>query len=345
MALVDKNCVVVLDEFPYLVRTDKSLPSQLQRWLDHKQPKNLKLVLLGSSQTMMNSIFLSSNSPLYERADRIIHVEPMGYKHFCEAVKLDPFRVETFEKFSLIGGVPKYWTYIEDNWDTCRLAHELYFRKGALLESEPDRLLKDEDINGIQAKAIFEALGRGAHKPSNIANRLGIRQTGLSKPINILMQTSLVERSLPFGESTRTSKKILYNINDHALEFWYGTYSPHRSRWHLYSQVEKNKLLHDHGTKILERCYRSLFPDAKRYWDNKTCAFDCVRYADSSGKKLIISEIKHQTLSSSERAAIARDKSEKFKNSKLASQFSLSKMEVLDTGDVLKQLVSHNPPS
>ena len=256
--------------------------------------------------------------------------------------KLDPYLAETFEKFSLIGGVPKYWTYIEDNWDAIRLADELYFKKGALLESEPDRLLKDEDINGLQARAIFEALGRGVHKPSEIANRLGIKQTGLSKPINILMQTSLVIRSLPFGESIRNSKRTLYSIQDHALEFWYGTYSPHRSRWHLYSIKEKNKLIHDHGAKILERCYRSIFPDAERYWDNKSCEFDCVRHADSSGKNLIITEIKHKELSSSERAAISKDITEKFNNSKLSNSYSISSIEVLDTNDVLKQLVEYD---
>ena len=198
LSLIREDCVIVIDEFPYLVRTTSSLPSQLQRWIDHKQPDCVQLVLLGSSQTMMNDIFLSSSSPLFERANQIIHLQPMSYKHFCEALTIDPRQIDSFEKFSLIGGVPKYWAHIDKDWDVCKIADELYFKKGAHLESEPDRLLKDEDISGMQAKAIFEALGRGAQRPSEIANRLGIKQTGLSKPMNILLQTSLVTRALPF---------------------------------------------------------------------------------------------------------------------------------------------------
>ena len=339
LSLISKNCVLVFDEFPYLVRTEKSLPSQMQRWIDHKQPNGVSLMVLGSSQTMMSGIFLSSSSPLYERADQIIHLEPMSYSHFCEAVELDPLDSKSFETFSLVGGVPKYWSYIEKDWNSCRVADELYFRKGAYLESEPDRLLKDEDINGLQAKAIFEALGRGAHKPSEIANRLGIKQTGLSKPINILLQTSLVTRSLPFGENIRSSKKILYNIKDHALEFWYGTFSPHRSRWHLYNNQEKKKLIHDHASKILEKSYRDLFPDGERYWDGKENEFDCVRLADASGKNLIVSEITHKNLSKKEQKQISTKLEEKFSHSKLSSNYNLAKTEALGIIEVLEQLV------
>lgn len=342
LSLVQKNCVVVFDEFPYLVKTTPSLPSQLQRWIDHHQPPHLQLVLLGSSQTMMNSLFLSSSAPLYERAGRLLLLEPMAYNHFCEALDLSAQNVEHFELFSMIGGVPKYWTYLEKDWGIVETADELFFKKGALLEAEPERLLKDEDLNGLQAKAIFEALGRGAHKPSEIAARLGIKQTGLSKPMNLLLQTSLVKRSLPFGEHIGKSKKTLYNIADHALEFWYGTYSPHRSRWHHYPRADKEKFIHDHAAKILEHCYRDLFPDAQRYWDGKRPEFDCVRYADGSGKKIIVSEIKHRLLSPKEKNVLQDNVQRKFNESRLKERYELSAIEILGTNDVIDAIISSN---
>ena len=340
LSLVQKACVVVIDEFPYLVKTTPSLPSQLQRFIDHHQPQQLRLALLGSSQTMMNSVFLSSSSPLYERAGRILLIEPMGYRHFCEALNMAPAKVDNFEIFSIIGGVPKYWSYVEEDWSIIKAADELFYKKGAYLETEPDRLLKDEDINGLQAKAIFEALGRGSNKPSEIAARLGIKQTGLSKPINLLLQTSLIQRSLPFGENIRKSKRTLYTIADHALEFWYGTYSPHRSRWHHYAASDKKKLIHDHAAKILERCYRDLFIDAERYWDGKNHEFDCVRYADGSGKKIIVSEIKHKDLTKKEKKILAENVTRKFKASKLFDTYELAAIEILDTHDVIENLAN-----
>src|SRR5437763_928808 len=43
-----KRWILCLDEFPYLVNSDPSLPSVLQRWLDQSQPPQSLLVLCGS---------------------------------------------------------------------------------------------------------------------------------------------------------------------------------------------------------------------------------------------------------------------------------------------------------
>ena len=41
LALQKKRWVLCLDEFPYLTAVDASLPSQLQKWLDHSLPRGL----------------------------------------------------------------------------------------------------------------------------------------------------------------------------------------------------------------------------------------------------------------------------------------------------------------
>ncbi len=57
--------VLCLDEFPYLVASDASLPSVVQRWLDHHRPEGFTLVLSGSSTGAMNDCFLNRAAPLY----------------------------------------------------------------------------------------------------------------------------------------------------------------------------------------------------------------------------------------------------------------------------------------
>ena len=80
-----KRWILCLDEFPYLVNSDPSLPSMLQRWLDHSQPKQSLLLLSGSSTRMMNDLFLNRSAPLYGRARKLVHVRPMSYAAFCGA--------------------------------------------------------------------------------------------------------------------------------------------------------------------------------------------------------------------------------------------------------------------
>lgn len=341
LSLVKEECIIAIDEFPYLVKSQPSLPSRLQKWLDHDRPPHVRVVILGSSQTMMNSLFLSSTSPLYERADLILHLHPMGYRYFCEALELDPLDKESFYIFSLVGGVPRYWSYIRKGDSPIQVAELLYFSRSAVMEWEPDRLLRDEDVNGAQAKSIFECIGRGAHKSSVIAARMGLPQTALSKPLQLLMHASLIQRSLPFGESPRSSKKTFYSISDCALSFWYRSYSPHRSRWYLYDEEKKNKIIRDHAALVLEECFRGKFPDAARYWEGQDLEFDCVRHSAKDGH-IVISEIKLRELSREDMQSIEGDIHQKFLKSKLAGQYQLDRIEVLGGPQALEKVADES---
>ncbi|MBF0440848.1 MAG: ATP-binding protein [Oligoflexales bacterium] len=338
LARTNQKCTVVIDEFPYLVRSQPSLPSILQKWLDHHCPEGMRLILLGSSQTLMHDIFLKSSAPLYERASEILHIKPLGYNYFCEALRLDTASKESYLIYSMIGGIPKYWEFVEKGKSLLKLADELYFEIGARLEYEPERVLKDENIVGEQARSILELVGRGAVRPSEIASRLGIRQTSLSNPIQLLRDASLLEREIPFGESSRSTKRSVYKIYDHCLSFWYTCYSPHRIRWSKYKDDMKLKIIQDHASLMFEKDFRSLFRDASRYWESEI-EFDSVRYADESEDKIIVSEVKFKKLSSREKKNILDTTFEKFQKSQLSRKFK-AEIEAIGLDEGLKALSS-----
>ena len=336
--LIQGTHVLAIDEFPYLVQSNASLPSILQSWIDHDQPKGVRIVLLGSSQTMMHGLFLSSSSPLYERADLILKVKPMSFKHYCEACSQDPTDVDAFLKFSMMGGIPRYWQYVDKAADVLEVAEALFFSQQARLEDEPDRILKDEEIGGQQARAIFESLGRGSTKPSEIAGRLGIPQTAVSKPLAILMHANLVIRRIPFGDSPRNAKRTLYKIDDYALRFWYQVYSPHRTRWHLYGRSMKINLIREHAGSVLEDEYRKLYLEGSPYWEGDELEFDCVRYSSKDLKKVIVSEIKLKDLTIREKKSISSDIEKTFLKSQLAKKFDMDHVEVLGGKEALRLL-------
>ena len=206
--------ILCLDEFPYLVASDPSLPSIVQRWIDHRRRKGSSLILAGSSSRMMNDLFLNRGAPLYGRARKLLHVEPMGYQAFCQACRQNPHSRDAFTRFSMVGGVPKYWEMVRHGQSPVDLAEALFFGLSPYLEFEPQRLLKDEGVSGLSAQAVLEAVGRGAEKPSEIAGRLGTQQTSLSRVFQVLLDARLLERQLPFEESLRTTKRTLYRLLD-----------------------------------------------------------------------------------------------------------------------------------
>lgn len=248
------------------------------------------------------------------------------YSIFCEALGLDPRLEDTFILFSLVGGIPKYWEWIEPGETPIEAADRLYFGFSSQFEKEPQNLLASENIHGLIPTSILEAVGRGSHRPSEIAARLQLPQQNLSKVFPVLMETQLLHRETPYGDSERNSKKTLYKIQDPVCRFWYQVYSPHRTLWYQYTRDQKLHLIRLHASSIFEDTWRSYYPDSKRYWE-KNHEFDGIR---KSGEQVILSEVKFTSLSVRERAQILEKLKEKWASSAASKKFSVAGFEVID---------------
>lgn len=318
-----------LDEFPYLVASDRTLPSRLQRWLDHDLPARCTLILSGSSTRMMHSLFLHRTAPLFGRARKLLHVEPMSYGAFCGACRLDPGDLESFHKFSLVGGVPKYWEFVEPQQTAVGLAEALYFDFAPYMEQEPQRLLRDEGVSGRGALAVLEAIGRGAERPSEIAARLATAQTNLSRVFQQLLDVSVLTREMPFGESLRSTKRILYRIQDPSLRFWFRVYSPQQSLWRTLPAAPRARLVHEHAATVFKDYCRQRRPGARRYWEGDV-ELDLVGPDPEAHKSLIVAEVKWRRLTAAERANVLRQLRGKWARCQLAKKYPSVRFEVLD---------------
>lgn len=329
LGLQKQPWILCLDEFPYLVARDASLPSRLQRWLDHGLPEGCLLVLAGSSMRMMHDLFLHRTAPLYGRAQKLLHVGPMDYPAFCRACGLDSSLMATFEKFACVGGIPKYWEFVDAGKDTVALAESLFFDFAPYMEQEPRRILQDEGLGGANALAVLEAVGRGASRASEIASRLGTAQTNLSRLLQQLMDASVLSRALPFGESSRTSKRTLYHILDPALRFWFSVHSPHRSLWPSYPAEKKNLLIHGHAAGVFEDWCRSLYPGAARYWE-KNLEIDLVAPDPDDPDRLLVGEAKWKLLAKSQCESVMRNLKDKWNRSTLAARHPQVRFQIFD---------------
>ncbi len=329
LSLQKRRWILCLDELPYLTAVDPTLPSQLQKWVDHSIPKGCLIILAGSSTAMMNDLFLNRAAPLYGRAQKLINVRPMDYTAFCSACRQKVADEASFEKFSLVGGIPKYWEFVESDQDGNQLAEALYFDFAPYMEQEPQRILRDEGVNGANALSVLEAIGRGAERPSEIAQKLGTAQTNLSRLFQQLLDASVLIREMPFGESVRTTKKILYRIQDPTLRFWFRVYSPHRSRWMNYTPEERASLIHDHAASVFEDFCRSRYPGASRYWEGDL-EIDLVAEDPADAKTLVVGEVKWRKLTALQRRQILSQLQQKWERSALSNRYPKVRFEVFD---------------
>ena len=79
-----ERVVLVIDEYPYVARSSKSLASTLQLLIDkNKDTSKLMLILCGSSMSYMEDRVLAYKAPLYGRRTAQIKLLPFDFQETC----------------------------------------------------------------------------------------------------------------------------------------------------------------------------------------------------------------------------------------------------------------------
>jgi AAA+ ATPase superfamily predicted ATPase len=223
-----RGSVLVVDELPYLVESSPELPSVIQRIVDGLRTEGKKIILAGSSQRMMQGLVLKASEPLYGRAREIIKLDPIHFRWTRTAFpSLSDW--ERFNRYAVLGGVPRYWESFEDVDDDWTALREQVFSPQGLFHDEPAHVLQDDLRDAVQATSVLSLIGQGVERPSEIAGRLQIPATALGRPLKRLMDLGFVNREIPFGNDAKSNKKTLYRMADPFLRFWYTFVLPNYS--------------------------------------------------------------------------------------------------------------------
>lgn len=253
-----ENATLVLDEFPYLVQKDSTLPSSLQRILDRRiagvNELRCNIIICGSSQRMMHGL-LKGSEPLYGRADHIFILRPVKLPWWREIINTSA--KELVEEYAVWGGVPQYWSQRERYKSLDDAIQGLILDGMGNLYDEPARLFLDEVSDIAPYSSIMLAVGNGREKYSSISDALGKTTAELAKPMKHLTEMFFLRKEVPFGENPAKTKKILYRIEDPFLAFYYRFIEPNKSIIALGRGNIVKKFIHDgwsmHVAEVWER--------------------------------------------------------------------------------------------
>ena len=219
--LGEQDAVVVIDEFPFLIEEDESLPSRIQRvWDMELQETGMTLVLVGSSISVMEDKVLSGSAPLYGRRTATIDLKPLDVadtrQFFSE---YDPETAIT--AWSIYGGTPYYLQTIDPDRPLGANVQQAILSERGLLFSEPEFLLRTELRQPNTYFSILRALAHGRRTPNEIAGMAGVESGSLSTYLQKLRRLRLVERHIPVTESSTASKRGRYRIAAPLFRFWF----------------------------------------------------------------------------------------------------------------------------
>ncbi|MFW6283143.1 MAG: ATP-binding protein [Minisyncoccales bacterium] len=290
--LKDKVDIIVLDEFQNFIKENSNFLNLLQSIIDTNiKHSNLKLIVLGSSVSIISSKVLGYKSPLYGRKTASLNLKPVSFfdlKQFFPNLDID----KLIEIYGFADGIPYYLNKIErDFWKW--FEKEINSDKG-FLKDEVDFLMKFEFEDSSTHKLILQAIAAGKNTIKEIRDFTRLQRTDISPYLRNLMEVGLVKREIPFNENVK-SRKGRYFLQDNFVKFWFRYIYPNLSSIEqgIYRIQEVKSDYSEYLGKIFEdicKEYLTLtnfnFSKLERWW-HKDNEIDIIGLGKDSGKKTI----------------------------------------------------------
>lgn len=221
----NKKKLLVIDEFPYMCKGNRSIPSILQNlWDAELRNANVMIILCGSAMSFIEKELLAEKNPLYGRATGIYKMKEMG---FYDAIKFFPDYSERDKviAYSILGGIPHYLRQWNPKWPIAENIKRNILTKGCILYSEVEFLLHQELRETPVYNSIIEAVALGNTTLNNISQKSLVEDTSkTSVYLKNLTELGIVERE--FSVDARVKEQAngnrgTYKLTDNFFRFWY----------------------------------------------------------------------------------------------------------------------------
>lgn len=224
-----KRTVIIIDEFPYLVKENKSIPSEFQKVWDMylSKSKDIMLILVGSSVSMMEKL-LGKKSPLFGRRTAQLEIKPVTIFHVKEF--LPTYSIEDCIKvYGCADGIPLYLKQFDQELTVFENMKNVFFRRDALLYKEAEILMKQEFREPANYFAILKAISFGNTKQNEIVNYTNIDKSIISKYLKNLEEIRVIQKEYPITERKEKRKNARYTISDNYFRFWFRFIYPYKT--------------------------------------------------------------------------------------------------------------------
>lgn len=228
----DEKKILVIDEFPYMVRGNSSIPSILQSlWDEVLKNANVMIILCGSAMSFMEKEILAEKNPLYGRATGILKMNELN---FYDAIQFVPSysAEEKIMTYAILGGIPHYLKQFDDSLSLEENIQKNILTRGSILYSEVEFLLRQELREISIYNVIIEAIALGNTKLNDIYQKTQIEKTKLSVYLKNLMDLKIICREFSVDEGIKEQANVqrgLYRITDNYFRFWYAFVFPNMS--------------------------------------------------------------------------------------------------------------------
>lgn len=305
--------LVIIDEFPYMVKNNTEIPSILQNlWDQLLKDSSVMIILCGSAMSFIEKEILAEKNPLYGRATGILKMKEMN---FYDAIQFVPHYSpeDKLATYAILGGIPHYLKQFQDDLSLSENIKKNILTRGSILYSEVEFLMRQELRETTTYNTIITAIALGNTKLNDIYTKTQIEKTKLSVYLKNLTDLGILFREFPVSDKIKEQANVqrgIYKLTDNFFRFWYSFVFPNLSELEsddadgVWEYVIKEKL-DDYISYIFEDVCRQYlrskniknelsfhFSQIGRWW-NKTDEID-VMATNADRTRFIIGECKYR---------------------------------------------------
>ncbi len=214
--------VYVFDEWEHLIKGDTSFIDALIRMLHYAHSENdVMIVLCSSSIGFIENGLVSKIGKSALDISGFLKVKELK---FADLIRRFPnySMSDCVKLYSVLGGVPGLWDYFDPKFDLEKNICRNILRKGAFLQDEGARIVKEELRETAVYYTILSALAEGREKLNDLYAHTGFSRAKISVYLKNLMELEIVEKVFSVDVPGKDNqKKGIYRICVPYVHFWF----------------------------------------------------------------------------------------------------------------------------
>lgn len=224
-AAAEQPLLLVLDEFPELVRGEPALEATIRATWDRLRDRTqLRIVLAGSAVKVMEAM-QEERAPLYGRLDLVLLLHPFR-PHEAAQMLQDLTPGVRAVVWGLVGGVPLYLDWWDQGRSVKENLAELTTQPAGRLLTEGQNLMATEVESGDLGRRVLHAIAGGRTQYEEIKTAIRAEP---ARTLERLIELRLVERILPVTDDPVRNRRRSYRITDNFLAFFLRVLDPYRA--------------------------------------------------------------------------------------------------------------------
>ncbi len=259
--LTDRDAIVVIDEFPYLIESNEGLASVVQHlWDTAVDESQATLVLTGSAIGMIHTHVLDGGAPLYGRVSQTpngrLELTQLPFQSIREFVPTyDP--EERVFVYGVFGGTPRYLAPLDPSRNFGENVTRLLCDPEGLLH-KPETVLQME-LNEVNTYfSILESMASGNRSRNKIAQGAGVESTNTSYYFDRLETLQIIEKHYPALADPARSKRTRYQIHDPVFRFYFRYLYGREGQYELYGENVYEDLIEPELPDFVSETFKSL---------------------------------------------------------------------------------------